>query len=192
MRIQCKGCGKEYQVDQKRVSPEGIRVKCRSCGAVLLVRLREQERSTLKKDKGDGAVKIQESGGQAQPMAPEAEPEPLTTPVVPKGAEPQCSEYHYCMQCGKNLDRRIAENELPVCSTCTIMTAADTGQQNKIPLLTRKRVLFILLALLLSAFVAYRMAMGHSSSTLTMNSPCHDRSLFQGATTAIAWKELET
>jgi len=153
MRIQCKGCGKEYQVDERRLTQKGVRVKCRTCGAVLMIRLRQGEKSSLDKTE------------EAAP--PLHEENPLTPPVTePK---PSPFPYRFCIDCGKRLDSMIPIEQRPVCKACKTREHAkepagpDEHLQKVSPSSSWKRLLLfavILMVILLAAFLGYRLASG--------------------------------
>ncbi len=96
MRIQCKGCGKEYQVNEKRLTPEGIRVRCKSCGTVLLVRLRQEQKTPPAPEEAAPSIrgkKRQEDVPSIEtPEAPVVAPEPHKAPPAAEEAVPSIRE----------------------------------------------------------------------------------------------------
>ncbi|MEK6775662.1 MAG: zinc-ribbon domain-containing protein [bacterium] len=140
MQIQCKSCGKAYQVDEHRLTPEGVHVKCRSCGTILLLRLGKGHETAAK---------------AAEPHA--------TEPVLPgyrfcifcgrsldqdlsAGTRPVC---------------RICEARKE--AAVSAPAAAVQGLVPSMPI-WKKILLFILLVLviLFAAFMGYQMALGSS------------------------------
>jgi len=138
MRIQCKQCGKEYRVKKEYLTAEGIRAKCRRCGAVLRIRLRKKEVPLAAKD---------EQSFSGEPQSVEAS-----------------SSFRYCMTCGHALERERSLDERPLCSACEILEGAENEslafgrpKERSLPL-----TLFYVLAfvvLLLAAFLGYRLAL---------------------------------
>ncbi|MGK4007454.1 tetratricopeptide repeat protein [Sorangium sp. So ce1036] len=72
IKVECDGCRSPYQVDEKRVPPAGLRMRCPKCGTSLLV--------------------TKEGAGAAPPPAPEAREEGLqlverSVPAMPEDAD---------------------------------------------------------------------------------------------------------
>src|SRR5512139_3340510 len=64
VKVECHGCSAPYQVDERRIPPAGLKMRCPKCGASLLVQRPGQ-------------------GGEAAPLAPPAPP-----PGAPFGGPP--------------------------------------------------------------------------------------------------------
>jgi len=137
MRIHCKQCGKEYRVKEEYLTAEGIRAKCRKCGAILRIRLRKKETPGEEKD---------------LPGAP---------PQVPASSP---SLYRYCTSCGHLLEGEIPTGERPLCSACEILEGVEReslafGHGGR---RTHPRYLLyalFLVILLFSALLGYRLAL---------------------------------
>ncbi|MDX1764693.1 MAG: zinc-ribbon domain-containing protein [bacterium] len=153
MRIQCKKCGKEYRVEESRLTTEGVRVKCRDCGAILLVRKRE---INFNLDSERRAV-VGDLAGESVPQPEESAP---------------ASPYKYCLSCGKGLDRAIPSGERPVCRTCELLGAQGRrslvdevlGVPPTVSSGSRKWLYgFILALLIIAAVMGYRFASAHNT-----------------------------
>ncbi|NOY53984.1 MAG: hypothetical protein GXP58_10280 [Deltaproteobacteria bacterium] len=137
MRIHCKQCGKEYRVRKEYLTEEGIRAKCRKCGAVLRIRLRKKETS---------------GAGKGLPGA------------ISQVSSPSVSPYHYCIACGHLLEREVPSAERPLCPACEILDGAEKeslafGHPDKSPLPLSLLYALIFVVLLFSALLGYRLAL---------------------------------
>lgn len=95
MRIQCKNCGKEYRVDENRLTSAGIRVKCRNCSAVLLIRRKEEDKTPMETEAALSIGGSVEDGPTAEPAGESVTsaenppiPEPEFEPKIEPGPEP--------------------------------------------------------------------------------------------------------
>jgi len=164
MRIQCKNCGKEYQVNENRLTPEGIRVKCRSCSSILLVRM--QKKQTDAQEHHESVFESRD------PEHPEAAAERLAEPqgesAFASEPEPSVAKYRFCIQCGGRLGIRIKEGALPICEACDTAGALGAGIKTSSMSSGKRTLLYlvILLVIILSALMGYRLAMGTSLDTM--------------------------
>lgn len=189
MRIQCKGCGKEYKVDESRLTPEGVRVKCRTCGAVLLLRIREEAKVPLGMESPPAAPptavspeaesEVQADFHEMPVFEPEPKLEPEPEPALWPEPKPEIKApleasppvYRFCIQCGGELERSVPAGKLPVCRNCS---APAKGKARTVsPPSALKRFLFfifIVIVILVAAFMGYRFAKGHVPGfSLTMD-----------------------
>ncbi len=168
MRIQCKNCGKEYQVNENRLTPEGIRVKCKSCSSILLVRMQKKQA-----DAQEHHESVFES---RDPVHPEAAAESLAESqgesVAASETEPPVAKYRFCIQCGGRLKNRIKEGALPICEACDTGGGVGLGIKTSSMSSGKRTLLYlvILFVILLSALMGYRLAMGTTPPfTLTLD-----------------------
>jgi len=183
MLIHCKGCGKPYRVDEKRLTPEGVRVKCRHCGAVLMIRLRREHEMPLEEKEIKASVP---SEPEIQAEAPAAVPVAAFERAVPSGlsepSEPAPSGYRFCIHCGGRFDHNLHAGRFPVCGTCeargaTAVSEPAAAVQGLVPGMPiwKKILLFILLVLviLFAAFMGYRMALGSNLMLTSVSDLLH-------------------
>ena len=95
MKVQCEKCGSEYNIDESRVPPAGLQIKCPKCLATFMVRPRQAEAPATAGDMFDlGAVDLSgDAGGNAdleldlpQEQAPAAPPAPGPAAAQPPGS----------------------------------------------------------------------------------------------------------
>ncbi len=155
MRIRCTGCGREYRVSEERLTGEEVRAKCRSCGAMLRIRVHRND--------------------PAEPAEtpPAQNPEPLREPDSSQPSESRA--YRHCIACGRFLDHPVSPKGRPLCTTCgsdragrhkgvTAGVAADMAAAG-----SRGRFFFymaIVLAVLVSAYFGYRLAAGSTTAVV--------------------------
>lgn len=182
MQIQCKSCGKAYQVDERRLTPEGVRVKCRSCGAILLLRLGKGHETAVKRAETHATAPDAPPLKREHPAAPVepewsalSEPElheefkPVTASGPVPSSEPVLPGYRFCIFCGGRLDQDLSPGTCPVCRICEVrkeaaLSAPAAAVQGAAPgmSLFMKVLLFMILVLvaLFAAFMGYQMALG--------------------------------
>lgn len=165
MRIQCKKCGKEYRVEESRLTSEGIRVKCRDCGAILLVRKRENGENR----EAEKAAVAGGSSGESPADSGESAPP---------------SSYQYCISCGKGLDRAVPVGERPVCGTCESLGGEGRwgfvddalGVPSAMPSRSRRWLYgFILVLLIGAAIMGYRIANGDQAGGDAVGEPAESQ-----------------
>jgi predicted Zn finger-like uncharacterized protein len=165
MRIQCKKCGKEYRVDESRLTLEGVRVKCRDCGAVLLVRKRAEQGPAV----------------EEQVAAPQAGAE-AAAHEAPESSE--ASAYHYCVACGRELDRVVSPGKRPVCTGCESIGGKKRlgpvgdviGVPASMPAKTRPWLYALIFGLLIiAAVMGYRFAHAGAWDPLPAEKPSFGR-----------------
>jgi len=149
-----------YRVDERRLTPEGIQARCRSCGAILRIRVR-------KRDPDGTAVASDENMAfpEAPPALERAGEKETSVGTVRK---PDEAEYRYCITCGKPLDRSIPAGMNPLCSDCDARQAVCHRRKNPFrrdpvrahPGRRIRLILLVILVLFLSALLGYRLAQG--------------------------------
>ncbi len=140
MRIQCKQCGKEYRVKKESLTEEGIRAKCRRCGAILRIRLQKKE----------------------LPFNSKGENPFVEEPKTVASSSP--SSARYCMTCGHPLEREISPGERPLCSACEVLEGVEQeslafgrGVERSHPSYLWYLIIFVVL--FFSALLGYRLAL---------------------------------
>ena len=197
MLIHCKGCGKAYRVDEKRLTPEGIRVRCRHCGSVLMIRLRkEHEMQAVKEEEPAAAVPPEPRIKAEAPEAVSAEPSgmaaeaALTGPEFQKEFEPEppsesvsapeapSPKYRFCIYCGGPLVRDLPACGRPVCGNCesgrsaAVSEPEDAVSKAAPGMSVWKKILLLIVLLfviLFAAFMGYQTALGKSFMSVSVS-----------------------
>ena len=177
MQFQCKQCGKLYRVDERKLTPEGVRVRCRGCGTVLLLRLRPAaapppDRIRVTPRSGDAPVPERteprdlraETPPDPQPDAESPrEPEEEVPAAAAGPGEGEPSLYRYCIHCGRRLESPPPTDAPPACGICRAEEAVEGGgAEAPAPAGGGWRkvvILLVLIAVLLAAaYLGYRAA----------------------------------
>lgn len=85
MKVQCEKCGSEYNIDESRVPPQGLQIKCPKCLATFMVQPQQSAAPATAGDMFDlGAVDLSGDGGDAdlELDLPQEQPPAATTGQV--------------------------------------------------------------------------------------------------------------
>ena len=87
VKVECDGCKAPYQIDEKRIPPTGLKMRCPKCGTNILVTKPAQSGQ----DQQDlpAVAPTKASSGGAPPRPPPPRPPPKGPPPVPKAAAAQ-------------------------------------------------------------------------------------------------------
>lgn len=83
VKVECDGCKAPYQIDEKRIPPTGLKMRCPKCGTNILVTKPAQSGQ----DQQDlpAVAPAKASSGGAPPRPPPPRPPPKGPPPAPKG-----------------------------------------------------------------------------------------------------------
>ncbi len=77
MIVECSGCHTKYNVDDNKIPPAGIKVRCHKCGTIILLKKEIQPPPEVKRQE------------PTVPPPPEVKPPPTPPPVHPTPSPPE-------------------------------------------------------------------------------------------------------
>ncbi|MFO0756398.1 MAG: tetratricopeptide repeat protein [Byssovorax sp.] len=85
VKVECDGCKAPYQIDEKRIPPTGLKMRCPKCGTNLLVMKPAEPAAAADADLPAPAAKAPPKGAPPKPPPPKA---PAAPPPRPAGGPP--------------------------------------------------------------------------------------------------------